>query len=833
MTQTGLPVLNNNDRDLRITVDDVKPKFNIVNQPQNNVEQTNNEGNFRFQSQIDASKQRKQKKEDLYNQEVLVKLGGDYNPRGELDKNILEFDIAGSENIVAKQQKFKKQYPQGSLIPLTMSDGSVELFFKTNPNEKYKSVNKGFNFPEISRAVISGETIGGVLGSRFGIKGTAGGTAVGSAGEALIEKARGYEVGSAKDVGIETAKETLIATGLDIATRGAFKLYNRIKNKNYPTNILVEDFANDLQNFTHKNNLKTVSIGQVAKTPIVKSVYSQTKITDNKLKDLTKAQAQSLKKEFGKLGDDFDPSLYGDEQLEVILKSQSDEILTKLLQNTDINTPLINDFAKAGTDFVSGINKWKNITRLQKNRYYDEAIELADDVVFDISKLQVLGNNLSKVITGKGQQLASKKVSTGLLDELGSPILKNVTPKPKDVPLDKVPNEVLKVINDIKSLDPQVSMYQGNNPILQLKSLRTRLFNLQQSEDPATKYYANQLFTELKDIMLKPQSGNKEFIKAYNKASTYNVYREQILNLSVIKKSLKSDSIEDIVQSKFNIENPSEVQYIKKIFKDDPDTFKMLKNVYLTNIVKNKSTLNKFLDKEDLYRETVNEIFTKSEVKAIKKFADAQSKINKSTLNRSITQDISNADKAYEIMDKGYDAFSQLIKSQGGINSNFAKSTKAGIYKRILDQSTTTNNQGVNVLDLKKFSSQINNLKNNKALTDFLLTADDFKQLDMFNLYANTIDTSGDIGGEMAKGALATKVKAVANLKAKVDVAKIYFDNNITAKLLSLPYKASNKVYNNTNLNENKFRYFINGLTQIKLNLNNERKKKDPRKFIK
>tara|TARA_R110000772_G_C13300918_1_gene438922 strand:- start:51 stop:2546 length:2496 start_codon:yes stop_codon:yes gene_type:complete len=829
MTKFVIPELSN-----RVKVDDIAPKVNFINQQQNNVEQTNNQGNFRFQSQIDASKQRKQKKEGLYNQEVSVKLGGDYNPRGELDKTILEFDIAGSENIVAKQQKFKKQYPQGSLIPLTMSDGSVELFFKTNPNEKYKSVNKGFNFPEISRAVISGETIGGTGGALIGkgsVKGTAFGTALGSTGEALIEKIRGYEVGSAGDVALNTAKETGIATGLDIATRGAFKIYNRIKNKNYPFTLEIEDFADDLQNFTHKNNLKSLTVGQVAKTPVIKSVYGQTKITDNTLKDITKDQVDTLKKEFGKLGDDFDPSLYGDEQLEVILKSQSDEILTKLLQNTDINTPLINDFAKAGTDFVSGINKWKNITRLQKNKYYDEAIELADDVVFDISKLQVLGNNLSKVITGKGQQLASKKVPTGLLDELGNPILKNVTPKPKDVPLDKVPNEILKVINDIKLLDPQVSMYQGNNPILQLKSLRTRLFNLQQSEDPATKLYANKLFTELKDIMIRPQSSNKEFIKAYNKASGYNVYREQILNLSVIKKSLKSDSIEDIVQSKFNIENPSEVQYIKKIFKDDPDTFKMLKNVYLTNIVKNKSTLNKFLDKEDLYRETVNEIFTKSEVKAIKKFADAQSKINKSTLNRSITQDISNADKAYEIIDKGYDAFSQLIKSQGGINSNFAKSTKAGIYKRILDQSTTTNNQGVNVLDLKKFSSQINNLKNNKALTDFLLTADDFKQLDMFNLYASTINTSDDIGAGMAKGTLATKYKKVADFKAKIEVAKTYFDNAISAKLLSLPYKPSNKIFNKVGLNENKFRFFIIGLNAIKENLNNENKKRDPRRF--
>jgi len=832
MTQTGLPVLNNNDRDLRITVNDIKPKFNIVNQPQNNVNPNVKVGN-RFQSGIDSAKKRNEKKEGLYNQEVLIKLGGDFNPQGELDDNMLEFDMAGSENLVAKQQKFKKKYPQGSLIPLTMNDGSVELFFKKTPQDKYRSVNKGVNVPEISRAIFSGETIGGVFGSRLGIKGTAGGTALGSATEAGIEKFRGYEVGTAKDVGIETAKETGFATGFDLLTRGAFKIYNKIKNKNYPTNIAVEDFADDLQNFTHKNNLKALSIGQVAKTDLVKSTYSQTKITDNKLKDLTKEQAQSLKDQFGKLGADFDPSLYSDEQLEVILKGQSDDILNNLLKNTNINSSLIDDFAKAGKDFVGGINKWKAATKTQRDNYYDKAIALADDVVFDISKLQSVSNNISKVITGKGKQQASKQVQTSILDEFGNPINKTVTPVSKGVPLDKVPNEILKLVDDIKKLDPQISMYQGNNPILQLKSLRTRLYNLQQSEDPATKLYANKLFSELKEIMQKPQSGNKQFIEAYNTASAYNAWRENILNLSVIKRSLKSDTVEDIVQSKFNIINPSEVQYIKEVFKDDPKTFQMLKNVYLTNIVKNKSTLNQFLDKEDLYRETVNKIFTKGEVKAIKDFANAKSKINSSALNQSISQDISNAERAYQLIDQGYDAFGQLIKSQGGANSKFAQSTKAGIYKRILDKATTTNDQGINVLNLKIFSKEINKLKDNKALNDFLFSADDFKNLDMYNLYANTINISDDVGGAMQKGSIASDLKSFLNPKAKVKVGKTYLDNALMAKLLSLPYKSSNKVYNTTNLSENKLKYFVLGLNAINQNLNDERKKKDPRKFIK
>lgn len=809
MTKFILPELSN-----RITVDDVTPKINILGNQQN-LNNLNNKSPVRVQSGIDAARSRKLQKDNLYNQEVLVKLGGDYNPQGELDDNILEFDMAGSDNLVAKQQKFKNKYPEGSLIPLTMNDGSVELFYKKNPNEKYKSVNKGVNVPEISRAIISGETIGGVLGSRFGVKGTAAGTAAGSLLESGIEKFRGYEVGSAKDVALDTGKVTTFATVIDAATRGAFAIYKNVKNKNYPKNVEIEDFAADLQNFTYKNNLKPLTVGQVAKTPIVKSVYAQTKITDNTLKDITKAQANSLKKEFGKLGDDFDPSLYSDEQLEVILKSQSDEILSALINNKNVNVSLIDDFAQSGKDFVTGINKWKASTKSQKDKYYNDAIKLANDVTFDLTSLQKLVAELQKGVKAKG-------VNKGSLFDTET-----------SIQLRQLPTDIKILLDDISSLNPQVSMYQGSNPIVQLKELRTRLFNLQQSEDPATKLYANRLYSELKDIMNNPQSGNKQFIEAYNKASKYNAYRENILNLSVIKKSLRSDSVEDIVQSKFNIINPSEVSYIKEIFKNDPKTFQLLKNAYITNIVKNKSTLNKFLDNEDMYSETVKKIFSASEVKAIKEFAKAQGKINSSQLNKSIAKDISNADRAFALVSQGYDNFGQLIKSQGGKSSKFAQSTKAGIYKKILDDSTITNEQGINVLDLNKFSNEINKLKNNKALNDFLFTADDFKNLEMFNLYASTIDTSKDIGAELAKGAVATKVKSVANIKAKVEVAKTYFDNAISAKLLSLPYKPSNKVFNTQVLNENKFRFFIIGLNSINQNLNDERKTKDPRKFIK
>ena len=105
MTKYVIPELSS-----KVTVEDVAPKINFINQQQNDVSPTVKVGN-RFQPAIDSAKKRKEQKENLYNQEVLVKLGGDFNPQGELDDNLLEFDMAGSENLIAKQQKFKNKYP--------------------------------------------------------------------------------------------------------------------------------------------------------------------------------------------------------------------------------------------------------------------------------------------------------------------------------------------------------------------------------------------------------------------------------------------------------------------------------------------------------------------------------------------------------------------------------------------------------------------------------------------------------------------------------------------------------------------------------------------------
>jgi|TARA_A100000172_G_scaffold32308_1_gene19399 hypothetical protein len=787
-----------------------------------------------------GSDEEDRRKEGLENQELFSKFAGDFDPSTELNDNLLEFDLSKSKNLTAKQQKFKEIYPDGILTPLALENGDVKLFYKKKPTDPFRFVNRGVNVPEIVGALASGEVIGGAVGSALGLRfggvqgsviGTGTGTAIGSLAETGLEKLRGYETAGLQDEIEEATTEGLIATGVDLATRGLFRAYKKIKNRGNTKILDVEDYADDLARFAEKETLEPLVKGNVIKSELLQSSYSQTKITNPIALNKQRLQEASLLKKFGEMGSAFNPDLFTKRELALVLKSQSDDLVKTLFQSTDLEKPLARDFLEVGKDFVEGIKTWKIGSRTIRDDLYAEAFKQADDVVFDISPLQKIGTDIRKVVTGRGQLSKPEIVPTGLVDETGQAITRTTTPVETAVPLDKLPTEVLDVIKDLKSLNPQMTTYQGFNPIEQLKTLRTRVFNLQQSEDAATKLYANKLYNGIIEVMHNPVSGNKQFLNAYQKASNWNKYREEVLNLSVIKKSLKSDTIEDIIQSKFNITQPSEVSYIKKIFADQPDTFKMLKNSYLTDIVNDPATLNKFMKKQDLYEDVVKEIFKPDEVKAIQEFAASKSLLNTSKLKSVIENDVSNYERALVLINEGYDSFAKTLQSQGGKKSAYGQSLKAGAFKNILDNATETSAKvgGINKLNLTKLKKGLNELNNNKALTELLFTKEELLRLDNFNLYASTIDVASDVGGQMQKGAAGASVKDI-NPATKISVGKLYLSNSLTARILTAPFKAGSKVSGITeDVTPNLLRYLTVGISNVNNNLKKERLTDDPR----
>ena len=384
-----------------------------------------------------------------------------------------------------------------------------------------------------------------------------------------------------------------------------------------------------------------------------------------------------------------------------------------------------------------------------------------------------------------------------MLDETGQPITRLIEPSNISVALNQIPKEVSDVVKVINQLDPRLSMYQGINPIEQLKTLRTSIFQLQQSEDPVISSAGNTL---------------------------YNAVRE----------SLKTDSVEDIIQTKFNITQPSEVSYIKKVL--DKKTFDMLKSSYLLDIANNKATLNRFVNNEKRYADVVNKIFTKSEVDAINVFKEAQDSLQGSKLVEMVKADVTNAQRALGLIDEGYEVFKNTLKQQGGKNSKFATSIKSGIYKQILDAATETSETGgVNSLNITKLSASINKLKNNKAVVELLLSPEEIARLENFNLYAQAINVTDDVGGAMQKGSLSAQTKNIPDALGKIKVASTYLSNSVYARILTQNYKAGdkiliNKAANETMMSEQKLRALAVMITQLSRNMSDEEKTTDVKK---
>jgi hypothetical protein len=266
----------------------------------------------------------------------------------------------------------------------------------------------------------------------------------------------------------------------------------------------------------------------------------------------------------------------------------------------------------------------------------------------------------------------------------------------------------------------------------------------------------------------------------------------------------------------------------------DKPTFNMLKQSYLKDLVSSKSSLNKFLNNQEQYADVVSKIFSATEVKAIKEFAEAQAKLNSSKIAKIVKQDVSNAEAAFALIDEGYDVFKNTINKAGGKNSKYAQSLKAGIFKKLLDDATITSETGgINSLDVKQLVAGLNKIKNNKALSELLFSPEELLRLERFNLYSSAINVSDDVGGAMVKGQQAAGLKSVTNASAKIRVANLYLSNAIYAKILTQPYKAGDKTLINkastSETSENVVRWLTLGINSLNTNITKEEKQTDTR----
>ena len=765
------------------------------------------------------------------NDEATRFLQGDFQAGENLTDAWFKFTLAKNKTLTAKQQNFSNKYPNRILTQITLpSTKETKLIYKKTPQDKFRFLDIGINAPEIMGALASGETILGTIGSFFTPAGTVAGTAIGSLAETGLQKGLGYDVPSLSSELKEAGKEGVIAGSFDVATRGALKFFKSLSKGGLKSTLDTASFADDISQFASDELLEPLAIGQVAKRPVVGSIYSQVGGTSKIPQDLTVAQVKSLKNNFGKISDSFNPANFSEEQLSIILKSQQDDLLNQTVKNFNRNT-LSESFERSGTALSEGIENWKNASRVKRNTLYDKAINSSDDFSFDLTDFQQTAKNVDRQIKMlQKQAYQDQVVGTQLIEGVEAPLMQSSKLPNKYTNVADIPEAIQKEIALIQGLDPTVSkiQYKGQTfqPFEQMKALRTRLYYLQQ-EKGNTGRLASELFDSLKQVMDNPLTGSDEALQLYKDASKFNLYREKTLKIPVISKALKTQTPEDFVKTNFSNTQPSEIKIIKKLV--SPEQFDTLKNAYVYQMLNDTPTLNKFVKNLELNKDTTNLIFNKDQINALQKYQSSISKLDKSKLAQAVAQDVSDFDRMVLLSNEGTDTLKNIIQKQGGKDSKFAQSLRAGAFKKILDDATTQDAVGgVEYLDTKKVYAGLDELYKNKNLMEFVFNKADLKKLENFGLYTILINKGQDVGGQIQVGELASKLASPLK-PAKVLGAVIKIkQNDFVAKILSQPYKASSQqAYKQSNfLNPNRLKELSIMINSTVQQLDDDRKKR-------
>jgi hypothetical protein len=787
--------------------------------------------NYFVPNYLENKKLEKELKIKNRNKEASRFLEGDFIEGEDLEEAWTKFDLAKSKTLTAKQQKWKDKYPSGVLTQITLpSTQETKLIFKKTPQDQFRFVDIGWNVPEIAGAAVSGETVGGMGGSLLGPFGTVGGTFLGSLAETGVEKfIRGYDVPGLGSEVKEALTEGAIAGAFDLATRGALKIFKTISRGGITKALDTAKFSDDIAQFAEEQTLKPLVIGQVAKRPIVYSLYSQVGGTSPIVQDVTEAQLKSLRANFGKIAKDFDASQFSATELRALLKMQQDDLLKQTIKNFKGGT-LDESFEKSNQALTKGIERWKINSRNMRDDLYADAFKVTDDFSFDLQPLQQKAIDINRQIKMLEKQEFVEQVKGFKIGDTGveEKVVSQIPSKRKLTDVQDIPKEIKDFIQKIGKLDPTVSKIQFKGqvfrPFEQMKALRTKLYYLQQ-EEGHTGRLANELYNSLKQVMDNPITGSDEALRAYKDAAAYNLYRETTLKIPIVAKALKTETPEDVVRLYFSNTQPAEVKLIKELVK--PEEFTTLKNAYTFNMMNDSSSLNKFVKNIKLNEKTTNLIYNPDEIKALTKYQHQISKLNKSELAKSVSKDVTNFDRFVMLSQEGPEVLEKAIQAAGGKNSKFVQSLKAGAYKKILDDATITDPKaGLEYLDTQKVYAGLNDLYNNKNLMKFVFNKADLAKLENFGLYTILVNRGQDVGGQIQVGALASKIGSPLRPTKVVGALIKLKQNDFIAKLLSQPYKKTLNYKQSPNWAKNKILQLAILTQSMNKQLDDERKKR-------
>lgn len=703
---------------------------------------------------------------------------------------LLEVDISRSKDFMSARSKFLNKYPEGDYRVTNLPSGGQAMVARRSPDDPYREFRTSAG---VISAIASEHTVFGAVGSFAGALGTAGGVAVGELVQRQIERSRGFESSRSPTATVGGAlQEGAIAGVVDAATRRVLRIA-KLAPAQQDVISALETYARLATEASKRGiAIEGIAVGQTGE-PFMRGIFFQVGATAGAVERKIARQRESLYNLFVKEADNIPVNSLSDDALDLILE-ESRRRLSSINSSAALSRP------QTGTTLRDGIETWKSASEEAVDRLYNTAISFSDEVAFDISPVKSTVANIRRGVVGRGTPVQRE---SSILDASGRPV--PVTEIP-DVPIPRGRNRVLdEAMDAIDNLDASVSSHrfagQTDTGFEQIKSLRTRLFDLKESPniDPDVQRAATRLWSDLTDVLNNPTGGaySADFQIAWRRASDAHRQKEEVLRINYVKTALndRTTTPEALAARYAKPGHETELRQFKEML--PTDSWNNFRNYLIDDMMyasNPRVALNRLDDFVARDSGGLRLIMSPQEEQILRRYLLTSMQEQSTPWLAVRTKAMGEADRALDLVNRSSSSeLERFINLSGGMDSAQGQALRAGVYRDILTSNNATSVlRGVEVVDPAIIHRNIQRWKDSGKLKTLFSEAD-WQMISDVQSYSSFISEAGDIGGGMMAGTLRTKaLDAPVRIMQPGGVSQVVgrvlkplFTNDATAFILS------------------------------------------------
>lgn len=651
----------------------------------------------------------------------------------------VRFDTSKSTNLSSVVDKLSNKFPEATITILDEPVGDERVVI-TIPGSQPVLLDSDEAFSvsdmaDVAGSLLTAETLGSIMGAIRTrglslVKRAVGLGAGGAAGRSVdlgVEAARGYDVGEMDDIfadvglsfGLGVAAEP-VASGIGrgarfVSGKGAIKLN--------------QDDAAAIRSFKDAN-VRGPSVGQIH--PAAQKMEAQAAQTSKSVQDYRINQMrdalEALKRDAAEVGS---ISNLDDAHVHRLFNSVKDEMRV-LIEHGNVSPEI------AGKALVKGRKAFKAASRELLDRKYSAALEAGADAKFSISSLKKLAGDIDRGVAARGEpKVVGRRINANLAQV-------EVT-KASDVQLQKTSSDLKSAIDDILSMEKEVMAYDGKSGFEQLKTLRTRLFDIKNAtidgKETIQNRFAGQLWDELTRIIDNPSGGSDKFKMLIRAANMSNRRIERIMSLDDVIKISRETNPGLLGQNMVQPGKAFSLRTLKRIM--PKEQWGKFTDGYYTGLLNDPSTIESSLNKFNKDKSALRVVLSENEENTLRSYGREWKSLT--SLQDTIHAQSQSYQRVSHLVNSGNTKQLELLLNKGGgKESAIGRSLRVGVFKQIMDKGAKVE-KGRHVINANSALAEIKRLKNSGVL-ETIMTPRDIAILENREIMLSILPTSADAG---------------------------------------------------------------------------------------